>query len=234
MMALINPLALLNHWREKGLIGLFSQWLDYYQRRSPASYKRFEANWLQPRLVNFPNMFSVFRMFLTLPIIWLLGKENHWAYGAAIGIFVFSCLTDFIDGPFAKAAKCETPAGAILDPLADKVLIVCLIAAENWHSHMLLPQLVVGLIAGEIAFSLMRGWRLVKKIEPYGSNLVGKTKLYGQIAVLSILLLKLPWAFAANIILLGSLVLLYWNIAAGIRQILGWHLAAGKKLPASS
>jgi cardiolipin synthase len=47
-------------------------------------------------------------------------------YKLAIGIFVLASATDCIDGFLARKLSCQTKLGAILDPLADKFLIVAL------------------------------------------------------------------------------------------------------------
>lgn len=231
MITFANPLALFNNWRVRGLVGWFADLLKKRQLKDSLAFARFADKWLQPNFFNLPNLVSIIRALLTIPIVALLVIENRWCNLAAAFIFAISCLSDLIDGPLAKAAGCETKWGATLDPLADKILVLGLIITQNWLLPIILQQLIIGLIAGETAFSLMRLWRLIKQIKPYGSNLTGKTKLYGQIAVAVIMVLKLPLALYANIILLISLLLLYWNIASGLWLIAKFHFS--KAVPAA-
>lgn len=70
-----------------------------------------------------PNVLTFLRIFLVLPCAYFLYLEN---YQVAISIFVLASATDCIDGFLARKLACQTELGAILDPLADKFLIVAL------------------------------------------------------------------------------------------------------------
>ncbi len=81
------------------------------------------------RALNWPNRISLMRLLLVAPFIVLVLNQNHpeweWARRAALGIFVVMALSDFLDGMLARRMNLKTRLGAILDPLADKVLIIC-------------------------------------------------------------------------------------------------------------
>jgi cardiolipin synthase len=66
------------------------------------------------------NLLTVLRMVL-IPffIIAVTGTRN----GAALVIFAVAGLTDFLDGIIARTWRQKTALGAILDPLADKLLL---------------------------------------------------------------------------------------------------------------
>jgi len=62
----------------------------------------------------------------------------------ALGIFCLAVLTDFVDGIIARAKKEKTKLGSVLDPLADKILLItAFIALSRAQFHILLPPWVV-------------------------------------------------------------------------------------------
>lgn len=77
--------------------------------------------------LNWPNRISILRLLLVAPFIWLLMNQGNlgWARHTAIGIFIVMALSDLLDGFLARRLNARTRLGAILDPLADKVLIIC-------------------------------------------------------------------------------------------------------------
>lgn len=68
-----------------------------------------------------PNLLCVLRMVLAVPVVWTL-VEGHYAW--TLGIFFAAAITDGLDGWFAKRLNCETELGRLLDPVADKLLLV--------------------------------------------------------------------------------------------------------------
>jgi len=77
--------------------------------------------------LNWPNRISIIRLLLVAPFVILLEDQDTWpqARYLAMGIFVLMALSDFVDGILARRLHARTRLGAILDPLADKVLIIC-------------------------------------------------------------------------------------------------------------
>jgi len=81
-------------------------------RRQPAS-SRLE--------LNLPNLITLARL-LSVPLaIWLILDER---YGAAFWVFVGAGLSDALDGYIAKRFDRRTRLGAMLDPAADKALLI--------------------------------------------------------------------------------------------------------------
>jgi len=68
-----------------------------------------------------PNLLTMLRLGLIVPVIFCLIIE---AYIEALVIFFIAGLTDALDGFIAKKFDCQTYLGSILDPLADKFLLV--------------------------------------------------------------------------------------------------------------
>ncbi|MBO67138.1 MAG: hypothetical protein CL398_02400 [Acidiferrobacteraceae bacterium] len=70
---------------------------------------------------NIPNLLTLFRMFSAPVLILFLMDKN---YGAGAILFLIAGITDAVDGWFAKRFGYVTRLGAVLDPIADKVLII--------------------------------------------------------------------------------------------------------------
>ncbi|MBT5032262.1 MAG: CDP-alcohol phosphatidyltransferase family protein [Proteobacteria bacterium] len=72
-------------------------------------------------MVFVPNILTVIRLAL-VPLFIILIDESR--FGAALVVFIVAGLTDALDGFIAQRFNCETKIGAILDPLADKALLI--------------------------------------------------------------------------------------------------------------
>ena len=76
-----------------------------------------------------PNTLTVLRL-LAAPgtVVMFLYFARPWADWYALALFVGAALTDFFDGWIARAWKQESAFGAMLDPIADKLLVgACLL-----------------------------------------------------------------------------------------------------------
>jgi len=77
--------------------------------------------------LSWPNRISLLRLLLVAPFIVLMMNQRVWPYArwSAVAIFTVMALSDLVDGVMARRLGQKTRLGAILDPLADKVLIIC-------------------------------------------------------------------------------------------------------------
>ncbi|MGH7620380.1 MAG: CDP-alcohol phosphatidyltransferase family protein [Gemmatimonadaceae bacterium] len=74
--------------------------------------------------MNLPNALTVGRIAAT-PLIAALPFANSWTLRlVAFALFLAAAITDYIDGHLARSRKQETDFGRLLDPLADKLLLV--------------------------------------------------------------------------------------------------------------
>lgn len=85
-------------------------------------------------LKDIPNIISILRIIAVAPIVYLLVLEE---YGWAMIIFALAGASDALDGFLAKQFDWRSHLGGILDPLADKVLLVCCFLVLGWQG--LLP-----------------------------------------------------------------------------------------------
>lgn len=125
--------------------------------------------------LNIPNILSGMRL-LTAPVIFLLIIYSTPAnYPVLIGIFCFSMLLDLLDGYLARKLSQETELGKILDPVADKLMVVLIILAlmiksdfPVWLGIIILSRDFLILSASFILVKIKKK----KKITP--SILIGK------------------------------------------------------------
>ncbi|MGD9843202.1 MAG: CDP-alcohol phosphatidyltransferase family protein [Steroidobacteraceae bacterium] len=76
-----------------------------------------------------PNGLCVLRMLLTLPIAWLLVRSEFvWT----LVLFFFAAVTDAADGYLAKRFHWESELGKMIDPLADKLLLITVFITLAW------------------------------------------------------------------------------------------------------
>jgi cardiolipin synthase len=72
-------------------------------------------------MLNLPNFLTLIRI-LTIPFFLVLLAYHR--YFEALILFVFGGITDFFDGLIARWMNQQTPLGAFLDPVADKLLVL--------------------------------------------------------------------------------------------------------------
>lgn len=74
--------------------------------------------------MNLPNALTVGRIAVT-PLIAILPFASSWSLRlVAFVLFTVAAVTDYVDGRLARSRKEETDLGRLLDPLADKLLLV--------------------------------------------------------------------------------------------------------------
>lgn len=74
---------------------------------------------MQPR--DIPNLISFLRILLSVPVVWLLFERE---FAAALTLFAIAGISDGLDGFLAKHYGWESRLGGMLDPLADKALLM--------------------------------------------------------------------------------------------------------------
>ena len=76
---------------------------------------------MSSRILTVPNLLTVFRMVLIPVFVTLLFYQRFlWA----LAVFVMAGLTDGLDGLLARRFAQESQLGTILDPIADKLMLV--------------------------------------------------------------------------------------------------------------
>jgi CDP-diacylglycerol---glycerol-3-phosphate 3-phosphatidyltransferase len=89
--------------------------------------------------VNLPNALTIARIALTPPVAALPFIDTSTARLSAFVLFVVAGVTDYLDGRFARARGTETDLGKILDPLADKLLLIGTMVPMYWLARTTFP-----------------------------------------------------------------------------------------------
>jgi CDP-diacylglycerol--glycerol-3-phosphate 3-phosphatidyltransferase len=105
--------------------------------------------------LNLPNLLTVLRIMLVPAlVVALLGNTPGGDVLAAV-VFALASLTDFIDGYLARARDSVTTFGKLMDPLADKLLIVAALISLV-SLHRLAAWVAMVIITRELAVTVLR------------------------------------------------------------------------------
>ncbi len=105
--------------------------------------------------LNLPNLLTVLRIMLVPAlVVALLGNTPDGDVIAAI-VFALASLTDFVDGYLARARDSVTTFGKLMDPLADKLLIVAALISLV-SLHRLAAWIAMVIITRELAVTVLR------------------------------------------------------------------------------
>ncbi|NPV26066.1 MAG: CDP-diacylglycerol--glycerol-3-phosphate 3-phosphatidyltransferase [Firmicutes bacterium] len=108
------------------------------------------------------------RFVLALPIAWLF-KRNPLV---ALGLFLLAEFTDLLDGFLARRYSLTTKYGALLDPLADKAILLASLYGL-WQAH-LIPGWIFAIVVIRDTLALTGATLLLKGANILPANILGK------------------------------------------------------------
>jgi len=177
-----------------------------------------------------PNLITLSRMFLTIPIVWFLYRGDYWP---ALVLLAIAGLSDALDGHLVRRYGWATRLGAWLDPAADKILMLGIYLAVTLSG--LLPiwllVLVVGrdlwLSLGSLAY---RHWVGPLHIEPL---VISKINTFFQImlvlgAILKVGILEMDPVWIQFLIVIVT----FTTVISGLAYTVVWGHRAWKHLRA--
>lgn len=141
------------------------------------------------KIFNIPNMLSISRI-LSVPVFIVLMLEPSPPRALVAGlVFSVASATDWLDGYLARKWGQVTKAGKLLDPIADKILIMsALVILVEIRSDVVHSWIAIVIIGREFAVTGLRAIASSENII-IPAEKVGKYKVGAQItAVLSLLL----------------------------------------------
>jgi len=177
--------------------------------------------------LNLPNLISLGRLLLVPLAISLILEGSYWA---AFWIFVIAGISDAVDGFIAKKFDWRTRLGALLDPLADKVLLVSAyvtlgIAGQLW------TWLVVLVVFRDIM--IIGGFLLIQVIAPVSKPIhplfVSKVNTGVQVALVWYVLARRGLGGDAGPVdfVLG-LAVTVTTVASGLSYLVRWARILGR------
>ncbi len=135
-----------------------------------------------------PNHVTILR-FILIPIVCYFFVINR--FDIALAVFVIAASTDFIDGAMARTRNQITDLGKVIDPVADKLLILSVLVFIGFE-YLIVKIFIVSITFEMFAvlFSALFSFAIGK---PIGANVYGKIKMILQ-------------SFGAGLLILGLLV----------------------------
>lgn len=171
-----------------------------------------------------PNLLSIIRIILVVPIVYFVLYDK---FKTALIIFAVAAISDGLDGYLARHYHWHSRLGEILDPLADKILLVSSYLCFGWLG--ILPVWLVELvilrdiviIIGGVTYHILYGH---VKIRP---TIISKINTFVQlILVISIMFSHAFYIVENNVINLLILVVTVSTIASGVDYVWSWSMRA--------
>ena len=150
--------------------------------------------------MSIPSYITLLRIILIFPIMYLIITPSFWNNIWALSLFLVAGLTDYLDGYVARKTSSETSLGALLDLLADK-LLVCIVLVwlvyVKQSTYLIIPVLII--ISRELIISSLRQYI----VEHLGKNevkvsAIGKSKTSIQFLAISLLIIGPNFGYYFN------------------------------------
>ncbi len=141
-----------------------------------------------------PTSITLLRIFLIpcFVIVFYLPIQNAQLYAAAI--FFIAAVSDWLDGYLARILKQESPFGAFLDPVADKLMVsvaIVLIVQSHPTLWIAIPSAII--ISREITVSALREWMAeLGERASVQVSIVGKIKTSAQMGAIFFIIVEEP------------------------------------------
>jgi CDP-diacylglycerol--glycerol-3-phosphate 3-phosphatidyltransferase len=164
-----------------------------------------------------PNFLTILRILLAPLFIYLVFGKNQ-ILGATI-VFILASITDFFDGLLARRFNVITNFGKLMDPLADKILVVsALFALSVKPIDFISLAVFIIIVSREIAVTVLRNYYAKKNIF-IAANIWGKLKTTLQmIGIIGAFLYKSVFdmveiSSTLNTRIVVSIQLFFWLVA---------------------
>ncbi len=169
--------------------------------------------------MNIPNLITLGRILLVPVIVWAIGSGQ---LTIAFLLFLVAGLSDAVDGFLAKHFNMQTELGALLDPIADKALLVSIYVALGIAGEI--PRWLVILVVSRdimIVGAVIVSW-LVDRPIPMKPLMVSKLNTVVQVLFAALVLAALGFGFGLepwNWVFMGLVATLtLLSVAAYLRE----------------
>ena len=136
--------------------------------------------------LNLPNVLTMLRILLVPVLVVALLNETANGDLLAAGVFALASLTDAMDGYIARARNAITTFGKLMDPIADKLLIIAALVALV-SLDRLAAWVAMVIIAREVAVTMTR-MQASQQGVVIASNWWGKAKTIVQVVAIFFLI----------------------------------------------
>ena len=152
-------------------------------------------------VLNLPNLLALVRIALVPLMFWLLVDRDNplladihvsWLDFFAAFVFVIASVTDFFDGFIARSWNQITKLGGILDPLADKMLMLAAFLGLIFIDRAS-PWAILIILTREFFITGLRV-QAASEGKSVSSTLSGKIKTVAQMIAVGFLMMNWPYA----------------------------------------
>ncbi len=167
-----------------------------------------------------PNALTIARICM-VPVAVIFTYENRPPYSIlTIVILIMAIVTDVLDGRIARSRNQVTNIGKLLDPIADKLVVISVMIAMV-DIKIIAGWIVIVIVARELATTGLRSIAAVGGVV-IAANLWGKFKTGSQFAALIILLagyktLGTVILYIAVVLTVASGVIYFYNYFRGLK-----------------
>lgn len=152
-----------------------------------------------------PNMLSFLRLLMVGVFAYLFGQEKYFG---ALGIYVLAIATDLLDGYLARRNNWITNLGKVLDPLADKLMLIMALAC--FYSAGWIPLWLLVVVVAKEGIMIIGGALLLKREIVVFADWFGKfaTGFFNAGVIATLMKRFWPWIGYWNLVLLSIAMLL--------------------------
>lgn len=164
-------------------------------------------------ILGFPNQLTILRM-ICAPVFVVLTVDGH--LHAAVVVFILAALTDAFDGLIARYYKQRTVLGAVLDPLADKILLGSAFVALSFAAAVPvhIPKWLTIVVLSRDAIIVVSALAIafVSNRKGFSPTRLGKVSTAAQMSCVGL-------AFAANLVSIPKHILAIVFAATGVLTV---------------
>ncbi|GGZ98895.1 CDP-diacylglycerol--glycerol-3-phosphate 3-phosphatidyltransferase [Arenicella chitinivorans] len=182
-------------------------------------------------MIYIPNLLTLARIGL---VPWLLVLLQESEFGWSLAVFVIAGITDGLDGYIAKRFNARSKLGAILDPVADKALLVSayvMLSVMGLIPFWLMVAVVfrdVVIVGGYLIMVLFFGAVQMQPLK------ISKLNTFFQISYIGLALCALAWQLQLSTLIhwVGYLVLVT-SVVSGLAYVYIWSVKATNRIEES-
>lgn len=171
---------------------------------------------------NVPNVLTMLRLAL-IPVFVVLFCTGHDKW--ALITFIVASVTDFLDGYIARKHNLITAFGKLMDPLADKVMVVTALLCQTITGNFPVVAFIIVMLK-EMMMIFGGAFMLKRDIVVY-SNMLGKT---AQVAFIAALVLCFWHRELAAVNVPVDVWVLWIAVALALAAMIDYAIGAVKKL----
>jgi CDP-diacylglycerol--glycerol-3-phosphate 3-phosphatidyltransferase len=174
-------------------------------------------------VANLPNLLTFFRILVIPLFVVLLHDPGRTESIVTAALFFLACWSDFLDGYLARRRGIITPLGKLLDPLADKLIVMAALVmlAATMREPRVPAWMVVLIVGRELAVTGLRAIAVSEGIVLAADEL-GKYKMIFQMFALHGLLLH--YSFFGIDFHAAGMYFLWIALVVGLWSAVGYHV----------